>query len=150
MTDLLHNAQAWLAIAVLLLLAEVMTTTFFLACLAAGALAAAGAIALGHGGNEALAAFSIVSVLSLAALRPLLLRNLRPIQAVRTNVDAIVGQQGRVIVPIEPERDEGRVLVGGEDWWATSANGDDLAADTRVVVVAVNGSKLTVRVADED
>ncbi|MEB3237379.1 MAG: NfeD family protein [Candidatus Sericytochromatia bacterium] len=149
MIDWLHNAQAWLALAVVLLLAEVLTTTFFLACLAIGALAAAGSIALGDAGTEALIAFSVASVLSMAALRPFLLRMLGPPGEVLTNVAAIIGKEGRVVVPIRPEVDEGRVQVGGEDWWAISANGEPIDADVRIVVLAVDGSKLTVCPSEE-
>lgn len=149
MIDWLHNAQAWLALAVVLLLAEILTTTFFLACLAVGALAAASSIALGHAGTEALIAFSVTSVLSMGALRPFLLKMLRPPGEVRTNTAAIIGKEGRVVVPIRPEVDEGRVQVGGEDWWAVSANGEPIDADVRIVVLAVDGSKLTVRPSEE-
>ena len=148
MIDWLHNAQAWLALAAVLLLAEILTTTFFLACLALGALAAAGSIALGHAGQEALVAFSVASVLSMLALRPFMLKMLRPASEVRTNAAAIIGQEGRVTVAIRPDMDEGRVQVGGEDWWAVSSNGEPIAVDCRILVLAV-GSKLTVRPSDD-
>ncbi|MBM3259262.1 MAG: NfeD family protein [Candidatus Sericytochromatia bacterium] len=149
MVDWLHNAQAWLALAAVLLLAEILTTTFFLACLALGALAAAGSIALGHAGQEALVAFSVASVLSMLALRPFMLKMLRPASEVRTNAAAIIGQEGRVTVAIRPDMDEGRVQVGGEDWWAVSSNGEPIAVDCRILVLAVDGSKLTVRPSDD-
>lgn len=144
MQTLIAHPQAWLALATVLLLAEVLTTTFFLACLALGALAAAGLAAFGRPGLECLGAFSGAGILALFTLRPLLLRLLRPSRATPTNTAALVGQMGRVTVSFDPAKDEGRVQVAGEDWWACTNPAEALQEGQAVIVRLVEGSRLVV------
>jgi membrane protein implicated in regulation of membrane protease activity len=63
------------------------------------------------------------------------------IDAVKTNIDTIIGKTGVVREPVEPTAD-GIVRVGNEDWRARAAA--SLAPGDEVTVTAVSGVTLTV------
>jgi membrane protein implicated in regulation of membrane protease activity len=63
------------------------------------------------------------------------------VDAVKTNIDTIIGRTGVVMAPVEPTRD-GLVRVGSEDWKARAAA--SLAPGERVTVTAVSGVTITV------
>lgn len=134
----------WLIAGFACLAVEIFTPGFFMACLGIGCFVAAG-VALAHGGL-ALQAVALVlgSAVALALVRPLLARLLGPRAVVATNADALVGKSGRVVEGIDPHQAKGRVLVEGEDWWATSLDQSDIAVDERVRVIQVDGSRLVV------
>lgn len=63
------------------------------------------------------------------------------VDAVKTNVDTIIGRSGTVTEAIEPSRD-GIVRVGNEDWRARATG--PLAPGEHVTVTAISGVTLTV------
>lgn len=67
--------------------------------------------------------------------------------SVRANSDALVGKKGYVQSEIDPVKDAGRVLIGGEDWKATSDG--VIPAGTAVRVVEVKGTQLLVTSEEE-
>lgn len=134
----------WVIAGFAALVAEIFTPGFFVACLGIGCFLA-GLVALVHG-PLVLQALTFVagSGLSLALVRPLLARMLESSEVIATNADALVGKSGRVVEPIDPHQAKGRVLVEGEDWWATSLDPAGIATDERVRVIQVDGSRLVV------
>lgn len=135
--------QYWVIAGFAALVVEIVTTGFFMACLGIGAFLA-GLFALWHAPIAAQAlSFAVGSGLSLLLVRPLLARSLAS-RGAATNVDALVGKSGRVVESIDPLQDRGRVLVDGEDWWATSLDRSDIAVDERVRIIQVDGSRLVV------
>jgi membrane protein implicated in regulation of membrane protease activity len=64
--------------------------------------------------------------------------------------DRLVGLQGIVTSPIDPDDTErrGRVTAHGEVWGATSHDGTAIAAGTHVRIVAVSGTKVVVESTD--
>jgi len=138
--------QIWIIAAALLLVAEMFTTGFWLACVAIGALVAAGVALLPVGLILQVIAFAGATVTSLLGLRPALAHRLlhRP-GSVRTNVDALLGKSGIVTVAFDPVTGLGRVSVEGEDWRSALVEGERaLPPGSRVVVVQVDGSTVVV------
>lgn len=138
--------QIWIIAAALLLVAEMFTTGFWLACVAIGALVAAGVALLPVGLVVQVIAFAGATVTSLLGLRPALAhRFLHPPGSVRTNVDALLGKSGIVTVAFDPVTGLGRVSVEGEDWRSALLEGQRaLPPGSRVVVVQVDGSTVVV------
>lgn len=138
--------QIWIIAAALLLVAEMFTTGFWLACVAIGALVAAGVALLPVGLVPQVIAFAGATVASLLGLRPALAhRFLHPLGSVRTNVDALLGKSGIVTVAFDPVTGLGRVSVEGEDWRSALVEGERaLPPGSRVVVVQVDGSTVVV------
>lgn len=108
------TATTWLIAAVALLLLEVFTPGFLLACLAVGAGGAAAGAALGWSIELQLALFSVFSGLSLWLLRPLL-RTWFAATGAKTNQDALIGAVGRVESAVAPG-ERGYVKVDGDSW----------------------------------
>ncbi len=136
----------WVVLAIGLAIAEAFTVTFLVIFFAAGALAAAGAAALGAGLLVQLIVFAVVSGLSVAALRPIILRHARP--ALETGdrplgIEAIAGSFGTVIDEVTGDR--GMIRIDGELWQARSADDrESFAPGDRVRVVELHGTTLLV------
>jgi membrane protein implicated in regulation of membrane protease activity len=99
-------AVLWIVIAITLAIAEMFTATLLLIMFSAGALAAAGAAALGAPMLAQVLVFAIVSALSIVAVRPIIRRNQRP--AVETGdapfgVEAIEGSTAMVLEEVDSE-----------------------------------------------
>lgn len=136
----------WFVGAIVLVVAEMFTSGFWLACLAVGAVAAgAAALVPGMGAAAQGVTFAATSLLSMAGLRPILLRRfqLGPGAGVRTGVDALLGKSGVVTERIGPGV-HGRVKVEGEDWRGASADAAPLEPGTRITVIQVDGTTLMV------
>ncbi len=137
----------WLVGAVLLLIAEMFTSGFWLACVAIGC-AAAGVVGLlpFTGPVAQILTFAGASLLSMGALRPALTRRFLPsgATALRTGPEALIGKTGYVTERIAPGHRTGRVIVEGEDWRGMSSDNSILEPGTRVMVLQVDGTTLTV------
>ena len=136
----------WFLIAIGLLVGEMFTAGFWLACLAVGA-AVAGVVGLvpGLGFVTQGIAFAVSSVISMAGLRPKLMHLLQlgPGTDLRTGVDALLGKTGIVTERIGPGR-PGRVKVEGEDWRGASSDAEVIEPGTQVTVIQVDGTTLMV------
>lgn len=137
----------WFLGAIALLVAEMFTAGFWLACLAVGA-AAAGIVALIPGLGPAVQGitFAASSLLSMAGLRPRLMHyfQLGPGSEMRTGVDALLGKTAIVTERIEPRTGAGRVKIDGEDWRGASADATVIEPGTPVTIIQVDGTTLLV------
>lgn len=137
---------AWLVLAVLFVIIELLTLEFTFLMLGAGTLIGGlGVNLLGGSWWLQILAAAAISALLLFTIRPLLLRALKRSSApVATNVDAIYGQQGRVVAPFVGGAGSVK-LDNGETWTARLAHTDgELAPGTVVTVVAVRGATVEV------
>jgi membrane protein implicated in regulation of membrane protease activity len=139
------DSFVWVVLAAVLGVAEIFTLTAALGLLAAAALAAAGAAALGLGPFAQFAVFAAVSIGLLIGVRPLVQRQLRPRYGPqhRFGVAALVGRQARVVQEVTGHA--GRVRIGGEEW---SARAYDetlvIPAGTTVDVIEIEGATALV------
>jgi membrane protein implicated in regulation of membrane protease activity len=130
----------WLVAAAALLLLEVFTPGFLLACLAVGAVGGAAGAALGLPLEAQLALFSVFSGLSLWLLRPLL-RTWFAATGAKTNQDALIGASGRVEAAVAPG-ERGYVKLDG-DSWAFEAD-QAYEAGQKVRITGRNGNTVSV------
>ena len=142
----------WAAAAIVLLIAEIFVPGFWLFCISMGCFAASAAAGLGLGLSAQLIACAIVSLIAFFTLRPLLMKRMWKDNGVRTNVDALVGQRGRVSQDFDaggrlliPPFRLGRVSVGGDDWRAECTNDQALRIGDVVEVVRVESNTLIVK-----
>ena len=84
-----------------------------------------------------------VSVVLLAALRPLVKKYLRP-RTVRTNAAGNIGREAIVTEAIDNLHETGAVRLSGVEWTARSADGSPVAVGTVVRIDAIEGVKLIV------
>lgn len=136
----------WFLAAIALLVSEMFTAGFWLACLAVGA-AVAGVVGLvpGLGFVSQGIAFAVASIVSMVGLRPRLMHyfQLGPGTDLRTGVDALLGKTGVVTERIGPGA-TGRVKVDGEDWRGASSDATVLEPGTQVTIIQVDGTTLMV------
>jgi len=140
----------WLTLGMILLIAEVVTPGFVLACFSVGCVAAAAVAYFDLAWTWQIGAFGAASALAFVVVRPFMTRHfLKPADAVPTNTDWLIGQTATVTVAFDPNTGEGRVKVRGEDWRGVAEDGRPLARGTKVVVKRVDGTRLFVEAAPE-
>ena len=135
----------WLILAVAFALGEIATLGFFLAPFAGGAAVAALVSAVGVPFVGSLAAFLVVSVVLLAALRPLARSHRRMPPQIRTGTAALVGKSATVLERIANAEGVGCVRIDGEVWTARAFMDEEtFEAGTRVQVVEIRGATALV------
>jgi membrane protein implicated in regulation of membrane protease activity len=135
----------WLIAAVVFGVGEIATLSFFLAPFAGGAIVAAVVAAAGAGMIVSWAVFLVVSVIMLAALRPLARSHRRQPPQLRTGTAALVGRTGMVLERIANDEGVGCVRIDGEVWTARSYDDDDvIEAGKRVQVIEIRGATALV------
>ena len=135
----------WLIAAVVLGVAEMLTTTLAAGLLAVGALAAALTGAVGGDPVLQVTAFVAVSLAGIVLIRPVALRRLGRRTTLRTGTAALVGRTGYVLEDVGPHA--GRIRIGGEEWSArpyddTSAS--VIPAGSTVDVLQIKGATALV------
>jgi membrane protein implicated in regulation of membrane protease activity len=135
----------WLVLAVAFGLGEIATLGFFLAPFAGGAAVAAVASAAGVPFVGTLAVFLVISVILLAALRPLARSHRRMPPQIRTGTAALVGRSATVLERIANSEGVGCVRIDGEVWTARAfLEEETYEAGTRVQVVEIRGATALV------
>ena len=129
----------WIVLGVVLAVAEVFTTTLFLIMFAVGAFAAAAVAALGAPVAVQGLVFAGVSVLTVAAARPVIKRHRRPAgDGGAFGVEAIAGADALVLEQVDAHR--GMVKIDGELWTARSYDATQVfQPGERVRVIEVKG-----------
>ena len=135
----------WLIAAVIFAIGEMATTSFFLAPFAGGAAVATLLAAAGAGAVIEWAAFLVVSVILLAALRPIARSHQRNRGRVRTGTAALVGQTATVVERIANAEGVGCVKLDGEIWTARAYDDDEvIEPGKRVHVLEIRGATALV------
>ena len=135
----------WAGAALVLMIAEIFVPGFFLLCLGIGCVGGSIAAAITPEPATQLITFSALSLIAFFTVRPLLMRQFWRSGEVKTNVDALVGQRGKVTQEFEPGLRLGRVSVAGDDWRAECINDHPLRIGDIVQVVRVDSNTLIVK-----
>lgn len=134
----------WLIAGLLLLLVELLTPGFVVACFGIGALLAILPAALGASLTWQVITFCIGSILALLLLRPLLRRLERHKEPTRTGVEALYGRTARVTECIDASRETGRVAVDGDSWRARTLSPDIVIPRGETVRIVSNDSIILI------
>jgi membrane protein implicated in regulation of membrane protease activity len=135
----------WALVACGFAVGEVLTTGFFLAPFAVGGALATAVDAAGAGEVPALLVFLIVSLLTLALVRPLVRTRLLSGPPIRTGAAALIGRKAVVLEKIDNHEGVGRVRIDGEVWTARSLDDDrEIEPGTRVEVIDIKGATALV------
>jgi membrane protein implicated in regulation of membrane protease activity len=135
----------WLILAVILAIGEILTLSFFMAPFAGGAAVAALLAAAGAGTTIEVAAFLVVSIVLLAALRPIARSHQRKVGQVKMGTAALVGQTAMVVERIANAEGVGCVRLDGEIWTARAYDDDQvIEPGTRVQVLEIRGATALV------
>lgn len=140
------EALLWILLGVVLVVAEIFTTTLFVLPLAVGAFAAAGAAALGAPVVAQALVFAVVSAVSLIAVRPLIRRRRQAAldSAVTPfGVQAIEGSDALVLERVDSAG--GLVKIDGELWRARAFDATQaFEPGERVRVIEIKGATAMV------
>ena len=138
----LGMAVFWIILAVVLIIIEALALGLMTIWFAGGAIAAAVATLFTPNIIIQITVFFLVSIILLYLTKPM--RTKLKIGKEKTNVDAVVGQQGFVMETISPAA-FGQVKVGGIIWTAKATDHDAvIEAGAEVTVMGVEGVKLIV------
>ncbi|WP_403025266.1 NfeD family protein [Salinibacterium sp. GXW1014] len=137
----------WLVFILIAVIIELITLEFTFLMIAAGSLGGLGANLLGAPWWVQIAVAAILSVLLILLIRPVLLRRLRRGEdTTPSNIDALMGMDGRVVIAIGDSPGQVK-LANGEVWTSRLSPLTEhrvVAEGERVVVTAIEGSTAVV------
>ncbi|MDD5491595.1 MAG: NfeD family protein [bacterium] len=138
-----NPVMVWIIVAVAFFIIEIATPTIFVfACFGIGALCASLAFKLFGNIWLSWGIFIVVSIIGVIASRPLA-EKFAGKSARLAHIDAFIGKKGKVTVTIDPEKNEGRVMVDREDW---RAEADEKIEQGEIIeVLKVEGTHLYVK-----
>jgi membrane protein implicated in regulation of membrane protease activity len=140
------NWEFWAIIAIVMLIVEIFTISFFFAAFFVGGLFASLGAAINLSAEWQLFLFTVGTILSYFFLKPLYLRYLnRGMPDIKTNADAVIGRTAKVVVAIPGGDEPGRVALDGDEWQALSNTGAPIALGHKVEIVSRDSLILTVK-----
>lgn len=136
----------WIVLGVVLAIAEVFTVTLLLIMFSGGALAAAGAAALGATPLLQVLVFAGVSALTVGAVRPIIRRHQLPASESGDTPFGIEAMEGASVVVLERvDAEHGVVKIDGETWTARSFDSTEtFQPGERVRIIRVRGTTVLV------
>ena len=134
----------WLLVGLVCLILELMNGDLYLMCFAIGSFCASLASAFTDSIVVQVIVFVVFSVLSIFLVRPIALKYLHQGTDKRlSNVDALIGREGKVTDTIEAGG-YGRVKVDGDSWKAQSVDGMEINSGAAVRILRLDSIIATV------
>lgn len=144
--EILFTWETWLYLGVILMILEVFTPGFVLACIGIGAFLASVFAALNFSVEVQLLFFTVGTLLSFFGIRPFVLKYLYKSKKVtKTNADSLIGRTGLVTEKINLLEEKGRIRIDGDNWRAQSNNNVEINTGETVEVVAINSTIMIVQ-----
>lgn len=139
------EAIVWLAVAIVLLVVEIITLGLTTIWFAGGALVACIAAALQADFLVQMILFLVVSVVLLFFTRPVAIRYMNK-NRTKTNSESLVGKEAVVLQEINNLKAAGQVQVNGIEWTARAENMEDVIEKGAIVCIKkIEGVKLIVK-----
>ena len=138
------EAIVWLAVAIVLLVVEIITLGLTTIWFAGGALVACVAAALQADFLVQMILFLVVSVVMLFFTRPVAVRYMNK-NRTKTNAESLMGKEAVVLQEINNLKASGQVQLNGIEWMARAENMEDVIEKGAIVYVKkIEGVKLIV------
>ena len=138
-------AGYWLIITVVFALIELATVGLVTIWFAAGSFVSMILALLGAGIPIQVAVFVLVSIICIAAVRPLAAKHFNN-KLTKTNIDSVIVKKLIVKTTIDNMKDSGKVELEGSIWLARSTDDDiTISEGEEVVVEKIVGNKLMVK-----
>lgn len=138
----------WLAVAVVLAVAELLSLDFVLIMLAVGAFVAAATAGMGAPPWAAVLVFMGVSIALLALARPPLVNRLHRGPTLTTGFQNLIGHKALVLAAVDERH--GRVQIGLEEWSARTDDEGTIAVGETVRVIQIDGATAVVGRTDHE
>jgi membrane protein implicated in regulation of membrane protease activity len=139
----LSPSVIWIALIIILAVLEALTMGLTTIWFAGAALIALLAAMFGLSVPVQIGVFLVSAAVLIYFTKPLA-KNFLHIGSEKTNVEAVIGQSGPVMIAIERYA-TGQVKINGQIWSALSEDGEPIEVGVKVQVVAVEGVKLIVK-----
>lgn len=137
----------WIVTAAVFAVGEMSTPgSFFMAPFAVGALVAAALSFAGVSVAASWVAFIVVSIVTLAAMRPLARRLDRDALDHGVGARRLAGSRATVLQDIPGGAELGMVRIDREEWRAQSSDGTPIATGSTVRVAEVQGTRVIVAI----
>ncbi len=137
-----HAWAAWLGVAVVLAVVEMLSLDLVLLMFAIGALAAAAAAGIGAPVFVTVPIFAIVSLLLLFLVRPSVVARLHAGPTLQTGHVNLVGATAVVVEPVDWSN--GRIQLRGELWSARATDNSAYDTGSEVLVTRIDGATAVV------
>lgn len=132
----------WLIMAIVLFIAEIITSGFVVACFGVGALLSCLTAALGGGIIWQVILFAAGSIASLFFLKPFLSKISRKREEYRTGIEALWGKDARVTQRIAGHSVKGYIAIDGDKWPAFAQDPEASFEEGDMVRIVRNDSIL--------
>ncbi len=136
----------WIVIGIVLIVLEIFTAGFFIACVGVSALVT-GLFAFLMPENYLFqwGLFALFNAIMFAYVRKIVIKYLYKNKDVKTNIYGIIGKEGIVEEDIDPNSSKGYVKIYGDMWKARSENGEIIHKGEKVIIVSVEGNEVKVK-----
>ncbi len=138
----------WLAVAVILVIVEIFTSSAIALGMAVGAVGAFVAALVGASLEVQLIVLAVSMVAGLIIVTPLMRRYNGLIKSDTesvSNMDALIGRMGTVVISGDDPYDFGRMKIDGDRWQVRSSDGSRLSDGQRVEVCGYESIVLLVK-----
>ncbi|MGL5021184.1 MAG: NfeD family protein [Mycoplasmatales bacterium] len=133
----------WISLIIFFILTEVIANNLVGIWFTIGAIVAIFLAALGANIIIQASAFLLISIILLFSTRKIVSKIKTPVEY-KTNTDAVIGSEGKVLVKIEPFK-VGVIKVGSLEWSSISESNTTYDVDEIVKVIEVKGVKAIVK-----
>ena len=124
----------WIIAAIGFFVIELIAGNFFMICFSIGAIFSIFASLLGFGLTVQVIVFAVFSAASIFFLRPITLKYLHRNKGRKSNADAMIGRNGKVVETIV-NNGYGRVALDGDVWKAQSIDSQEISKDQIVEII---------------
>ncbi len=139
--------QIWVIAALILIIVEIFTSGFAIACLSAGCFMSAIGASLDLSFAWQIGLFALGSFLAFIFIRPVVIRMMNKKSdnnMITTNTDNLIGRRAVVTEKIESDG-FGRIKVDGDDWKARMEDDSEAEIGEKVTIVSQESVILTVK-----
>jgi len=138
--------ENWIYAGIILLIFEIFTPGFVVACIGIGAFLASVFAYFDASISIQLLAFSIGTLLSFFGIRPYVLKHIyNSKENTTTNADTLIGKVTKVKEIIDNNQNSGRISIYGDNWRARSEDGSIIKKGETVEVVKIDSTVLIVK-----
>ncbi len=144
--EYLFTWENWIYVGLILLILEIFTPGFVVACIGIGAILASIFAYFDLPISIQLLVFSAGTLLSFLGIRPYVLKHIyNSKENTITNADTLIGKVTKVKETINNNQNQGRISIYGDNWRARSENGSEIEKGETVEVVKIDSTVLIVK-----
>jgi membrane protein implicated in regulation of membrane protease activity len=144
--EYLFTWENWIYAGIILLILEIFTPGFVVACIGIGAIFASVTAYFELSVSIQLLIFSLTTLFSFLAIRPYILKHIyKSGKETITNADSLIGKTAKVNETINNDLGKGRVTIYGDNWRVRSIDDSEIKKGETVEVLKIESTVLIVK-----